>query len=142
LQRQEAVEHNRGVYITATLTAAPLSPEVAQAKGVKRRDDKIILPAHLSDELMKQGAHEQGLSFWRISARDGRSTVASVLEFSAPDGVVLLPPKVIHSLWGRDVRTFYTISSRAQDISASTLPDCSPRYPVSIATYHEQHPRL
>lgn len=103
LRRQERIEHNRGVYIAATLAAAPLPPGTAAAKGVRRHGDKVILPARLSNELMKQQAHEQGLSFWRISARDGRSTVASVLEFSAPEGAVLLPPKVSESLWGLEV---------------------------------------
>lgn len=105
LQRQADVEHNRGVCICATLTAVPMSLDVAEAKGIKRHADKIILPARLSHEFMKQNAHELGVSFWRISARDGRSTAASVLEFSAPDGVVMLPPKVVHSLWGLDVRS-------------------------------------
>lgn len=81
-----------------------LSSDVAEAKGIKRNADKIILPARLGHEFMKQNAHELGVAFWRISARDGRSTAASVLEFSAPDGVVMLPPKVVHSLWGLDVR--------------------------------------
>eukprot|EP00892_Ulva_mutabilis_P004935 jgi/Ulvmu1/2813/UM142_0011.1 len=104
LQRQADVEHNRGVCISATLTAVPMSTEIAEAKGIKRNADKIILPARLSNEFMKQNAHELGVSFWRLSARDGRSTAASVLEFSAPDGVVMLPPKVVHSLWGLDAQ--------------------------------------
>jgi ubiquitin fusion degradation protein 1 len=105
-RRQEAIEHNRGVYIAATFAAAPLpAAAAAAARGIRRAADKIVLPAHLSDELMKQEAHAQGLSFWRISARDGRSTAASALEFSAPEGMVLLPRKVAQSLWGVDVRT-------------------------------------
>jgi hypothetical protein len=103
LQRQADLEHNKGISITATLTAAPLSVAVAESKGVKRHADKVILPASISNELMKQRAFEQGQSFWRISARDGRSTVASVLEFTAPDEVIMLPDKVVHSLWGLDV---------------------------------------
>lgn len=103
-QRQEDLEHNKGVSITATLTAAPLSTAVAAAKGVKRHEDKVILPASLSSELMKQRAFEHGQLFWRISARDGRSTVASALEFTAPEGVIMLPPKVTKGLWGLDVR--------------------------------------
>lgn len=83
----------------------PLSSDVADAKGIRRHADKIILPARLGNEFMKQNAHELGVAFWKVSARDGRSTAASVLEFSAPDGVVMLPPKVVHSLWGLDVRS-------------------------------------
>ena len=98
------MEHNKGVSITATLTAAPLSTAVAASKGVKRHEDKVILPASLSSELVKQRAFEHGQLFWRISARDGRSTVASALEFTAPEGVIMLPPKVAKSLWGLDVR--------------------------------------
>lgn len=107
LQRQADMEHNKGVSITATLTATALSTAVAAAKGVKRHEDKVILPASLSSELMKQRAFEHGQLFWRISARDGRSTVASVLEFTAPEGVIMLPPKVANSLWGLNVRASY-----------------------------------
>ena len=112
LRRQEQIEHNRGVYIAATLAAAPLPEATAEQKGVRRHADKIVLPGSLSSELMKQGAHEQGLSFWRVAARDGRATVASALEFSAPEGVVLLPRKVCQSLWGTDVRTHTKVAHR------------------------------
>lgn len=114
------MEHNRGVSISATLTAVPLSQEIAAAKGIKRHADKIILPARLSNEFMKQNAHELGVSFWRVSARDGRSTAATVLEFSAPDGVVMLPPKVVHSLWGLDVRLLSAMIIKPQPTSASS----------------------
>jgi hypothetical protein len=103
LRQQADFEHNRGVSITATLAAALLPPEVAAAKGIKRSADKIVLPAHLSEELMKQAAHEKGRPFWRLSARDGRSTVAAALDFSGSDSEVLLPRKVVQSLWGLEV---------------------------------------
>lgn len=98
------METNRGVYITATLQAVPLDAAVALRRGVKRSADKIVLPASMSSELMKQSAHEVGTPFWEVSARDGRATCATALEYTAPDGVVMLPEKVIHSLWGYDVR--------------------------------------
>jgi hypothetical protein len=103
LRRQADMEYNRGISISATLTPAPLSPEVAATKGIKRSADKIVLPARLSEELMKQAAHEKALPFWRLSARDGRSTMAAALDYSGQDGEVLLPPKVIQSLWGLEV---------------------------------------
>ena len=77
---------------------------------MKRHEDKVNLPASLSTELMKQRAFEHGQLFWRISARDGRSTVASVLEFTAPEGVIMLPPKVANSLWGLNVRISCLVS--------------------------------
>ena len=104
-QRNADTEHNNGVYIEATLQAVPLPLLTAAAKGVKRNADKIVLPAHLGAELMKQSAHEaNGTAFWEVSAADGRSTCCSALDFSGPDGVVMLPPKVVHSLWGYNVR--------------------------------------
>lgn len=105
LQREADLETNRGVYIVATLQAVPLEPGVAAQRGVKRSADKIILPASLSHELMKQSAHEQGTPFWEVSARDGRATCTTALEYTAPDGVVMLPEKVVHSLWGYNVRS-------------------------------------
>lgn len=125
LRRQEHIEHNRGVYISATLAAAPLPDATPASKGVRRRADKVVLPASLSGELMKQGAHAQGLSFWRISARDGRSTVASALEFTAPEGVVLMPRKVAHSLWGVDVRSSCALTSHVHIVPLAYVAICT-----------------
>ena len=130
LRRQEQIEHNRGVYIAATLAAAPLPSGAAAARGVRRGADKISLPRHLSNELMKQSAHEQGLPFWRLSARDGRATVASALDFDAPEGTVLLPPKVAQSLWGLEVRSTPAPGS----FCANCVPQGYPEIPFCSAS--------
>lgn len=52
---------------------------------------------------MDQGASKNGAMLFEITAASGQSTHAGLLEFSAGEGVVGLPRKVVQSLWGPEV---------------------------------------
>ncbi|CAD7701033.1 unnamed protein product [Ostreobium quekettii] len=93
-------EQNRGVFLEATLTATPVPDSAALAKGIKRWRDKVLLPPSFGAELMNQEASKNGGLLFEITAPSGGHTCAGLLEFSAPEGTVGLPKKVIQSLWG------------------------------------------
>lgn len=52
---------------------------------------------------MDQGASKNGAMLFEITAPSGRSTHAGLLEFSAAEGFIGLPKKVVQSLWGPEV---------------------------------------
>ena len=100
-ERQAAdLEHNRGIYLRLSLAAAPAHAASAIARGIRRAADKLTLPATVGASLMSQGAPKNGAMFFEVSAPNGAKTHAGVLEFTAPEGVVLLPEKVVNCLWG------------------------------------------
>lgn len=106
-KRQAEMEQDKGVSIRTRLQPAALSTTVNATTGVKRHSDKVVLPASVCSELKKQRGSDEGELFWRISTTDPNLadyTVASVLEFTAPEGVIQLPPRVINRLYGLDVR--------------------------------------
>ncbi|KAF6262501.1 ubiquitin fusion degradation protein UFD1-domain-containing protein [Scenedesmus sp. NREL 46B-D3] len=49
---------------------------------------------------MSQDAPKNGAMLFEVAASNGGRTHAGVLEFTAPEGVVLLPEKVANCLWG------------------------------------------
>ena len=61
-----------------------------------RRADKITLPRSASLMLEQQQATKNGQLFFELSnAQSGRTTHASILDFSAADGTVGCPPEVL-----------------------------------------------
>lgn len=91
------LERNRGVAYVATLR--PERSLAAAAKGIVRRADKITLPRAASVELDMQQASKNGQLFFQLDcAATGRSTHASILDFSAVDGTVGLPDEVLANL--------------------------------------------
>ena len=52
---------------------------------------------------MNQGASKNGGLLFELKTPSGRATHAGLLEFTAPEGTVALPKKVIRSLWGPEV---------------------------------------
>lgn len=99
--RQEAQrEHNRGVFFEATLSATLISDSAALQKGIKRWKDKVLLPPSFGNSLMEQGASKNGGLLFELKTQSGRTTHAGLLEFTAPEGTVGLPKKVVRSLWG------------------------------------------
>lgn len=100
-ERQETMrEQNRGVFFEANLIATPLPEMVALQKGIKRWRDKVLLPASVGAELMNQEASRNGGLMFQIKTPSGARTHAGVLEFTAPEGTICLPKKVVRSLWG------------------------------------------
>jgi hypothetical protein len=59
----------------------------------------------MGDDLMGMDAPKNGAMLFELTTPSGRATHAGVLEFTAPEGCVQLPRKVIRSLWGRQVWT-------------------------------------
>jgi ubiquitin fusion degradation protein 1 len=94
------LEENRGVSLRVQLAAAPASSDAASSKGIKRAADKLQLPPSVGASLMSQDAPKNGAMLFEVAASNGGRTHAGVLEFTAPEGVVLLPEKVANCLWG------------------------------------------
>ncbi|PRW60527.1 Ubiquitin fusion degradation 1 [Chlorella sorokiniana] len=99
-QHEEELEANNGVFYRATLTAVPAPESIAADKGIRRAADKILLPPSAGTSLMQQDAYKNGPMFFRLETAAGSFTHAGLLEFSAAEGFVALPLKVIRSLWG------------------------------------------
>lgn len=99
-RHQVELEHNRGVYLHTSLQAAPADEDAAIARGIKRVADKLVLPPSNGAQLMAQDAPKNGAMLFELAAPNGARTHAGVLEFTAPEGVVLLPKKVVNCLWG------------------------------------------
>jgi hypothetical protein len=95
-KRDEDLERNRGVAFVATLR--PELSRAAEAKGIIRRADKIVLPRSASVELEQQHATKNGQMFFELSTPTGRVTHASILDFSAAEGTVGLPEEVCRLL--------------------------------------------
>ncbi|KAF8073054.1 ufd1 [Scenedesmus sp. PABB004] len=94
------LEENRGVSLRVSLAAAPAREGEAAARGIRRAADKLVLPPSVGAALLDQGAPKNGAMLFEVAASNGASTHAGVLEFNAPEGVVLLPAKVANCLWG------------------------------------------
>lgn len=95
--REEDLERNRGVAFVQTLR--PELTLAAETKGIVRRADKITLPRSASLDLERQQASRHGQLFFELSnASTGRTTHASILDFSAPEGTVGLPAEVLANL--------------------------------------------
>eukprot|EP00887_Chlorella_sp_A99_P003198 scaffold9.g3198.t1 len=112
-RREAALERNAGVWWEETLAAVPAPSGVAAAKGIRRAADKASRSgcpacgacsdcAEAGCPLMAQDAPRNGPMYFCLSAPNGRSTHAGLLEFCAAEGFVALPPKVIRCLFGPD----------------------------------------
>lgn len=99
---EEALERNNGVFYHAKLMAVPAPDSIAADKGIKRAADKILLPPSAGARLMSQDVYKNGALFFELSNATGRKTHAGLLEFTAAEGFVALPLKVIKCLWGPD----------------------------------------
>lgn len=101
----QATEQNRGVYLSVQLAALPADEAEINARGIRRSKDKVLLPPSVGESLMNQGAGEKNgamLFELRLPGSSGPEgcTHAGVFAFTAPEGTVLLPRKVVQSLWG------------------------------------------
>lgn len=104
-QRQRQIEHNRGVLYNASLIAVPAPDSIATSKGIKRSADKILLPPSAGRLLLDQNASKNGAYFFELESQTGRKTHAGLLEFTAAEGFIALPQKVLRCLWGPDADT-------------------------------------
>lgn len=75
-------------------------PSSSTALPRPRLHPQILLPPSAGRTLMDQDAPKNGPMFFRLATAGGSTTHAGVLEFSAAEGFVALPRKVIRSLWG------------------------------------------
>mmetsp|Transcript_75101 Transcript_75101/g.149128 ORF Transcript_75101/g.149128 Transcript_75101/m.149128 type:complete len:441 (-) Transcript_75101:272-1594(-) len=91
------LERNRGVAFVRSGLQPQLS-HAAEAKGIRRSQDKISLPRSCQTELDEQHASKNGQLFFELSTASGRTTCASILDFSAPEGTVGLPAPVLRCL--------------------------------------------
>lgn len=97
----EERERNNGVLWHATLTAQPRDEAQAAAKGIARRADKAFLPRSAHNALMQQDAPKNGpMLFEAVSRVTGKRAHIGVLEFTAPEGAVQLPPHTLANLGG------------------------------------------
>ena len=82
-------ERNRGVVWRADLRPVALPRSVAESKGLRRADDKILLPPSAGRWLMDQGAMKNGAMFFEVVCPAlGTRTHAGLLEFTAEEGTV------------------------------------------------------
>lgn len=101
------------------LAAAPVNAESIAARGIKRAADKLILPPSVGASLMSQDAPKNGAMLFEVTASNGGKTYAGVLEFTAPEGVALLPEKVANCLWGLPSSTSSSSTDDRQDDSSA-----------------------
>lgn len=100
---QQLRERNGGCYLRLVLQAAPAQDEQERAqRGLRRSADKILLPPSAGRALMDQGVMWSGSAntFELAAASTGARTHAGLLDFTAPEGVVMIPRKVAECLWG------------------------------------------
>jgi len=102
LANEQELEANNGVVYRAQLMAVPAPEDVAASKGIRRAADKLLLPPSAGDSLLRQDASKNGAYFFELTNGTGRRTHAGLLEFTAAEGFVALPKKVVRCLWGPD----------------------------------------
>jgi len=93
---------NGGSYLRLALVAAPSQDEEQRAqRGLRRSGDKVRLPPSAGQALMDQGVMWRGgaLTF-ELAVPSGARTHAGLLDFTAPEGVVMVTRKVAECLWG------------------------------------------
>jgi len=134
--REALISSNNGVFVEATLRALPADEDAMKAKGIRRAADKITLPASMGADLMRMDAPKNGAMLFELATPSGRASHAGVLDFTGPEGAVLLPRKVVRSLWGREatepvgsVRVRYVVLekgtfARFQPASVAFQADC------------------
>ena len=89
----------------ADLRPVALPRSVAESKGLRRADDKILLPPSAGRWLMDQCAMKNGAMFFEVAwPALGTRTHAGLLEFTAEEGTVGLPDAVCLALAGPDRR--------------------------------------
>ena len=90
--REAELLRTGGVSLSEELT--PMIVDLS-TRGIRRSADKIILPASLRDSLQHQRGHLMGqLAFELSTVPSGVRRHAVALEFTAPAGQVLLPPRL------------------------------------------------
>lgn len=96
-KKEALLERNKGVWISQRL--APQLSLAAEAKGIRRRADKISLPRSFGAALSEQhdgAAH--GPAYFELAVEGRPPTHAALLDFEAAEGAVGLPPKVLRCL--------------------------------------------
>ncbi|KAG1666244.1 hypothetical protein FOA52_011546 [Chlamydomonas sp. UWO 241] len=101
-RKEELTEHNRGVYFTALLHVVPADEAAVRSRGIRRASDKVCLPPSAGADLYAQDASRNGALQFEIMTPGGASTHTGLLEFTAPEGTVLMPSRVADCLWGRE----------------------------------------
>jgi len=97
------LEKNKGVWSSQRLQVR--LDTSAEAKGIRRRSDKVSLPRSFGEFLTPQhNAAAHGPMFFEVACND-RVTHASLLAFDAPEGTVGVPAKLLRSL-GLDPQLF------------------------------------
>lgn len=94
---------------------------------IEGEDDKVILPEACLTELTQQDAFGRGALSFQLShaisglmTEDNRITHCGVREFSAPEGSIGIPPKVLASITAGDIATL-----NALQIKFVLLPKCT-----------------
>ncbi|KAL8209086.1 hypothetical protein R6Q57_008498 [Mikania cordata] len=92
-QLEESIFAGRGISFNRVLEAVPF-----EGSG-----DKIKLPPSCFNELSEQGAFDKGPLHFQLSAthQDHGSTHAGVLEFTADEGSVGIPPHIWNNLYSK-----------------------------------------
>jgi len=92
--RERDLELNRGVYYLETLR--PILSRAAEQRGIVRRADKVQLPPSAAASL--SDASHNGVAAFEITAPNGASTHATLLDFSAPEGSIGMPESLLQAL--------------------------------------------
>eukprot|EP00308_Calcidiscus_leptoporus_P012138 CAMPEP_0119377762 /NCGR_PEP_ID=MMETSP1334-20130426/46502_1 /TAXON_ID=127549 /ORGANISM="Calcidiscus leptoporus, Strain RCC1130" /LENGTH=420 /DNA_ID=CAMNT_0007396779 /DNA_START=118 /DNA_END=1380 /DNA_ORIENTATION=- len=122
--RDEDLERNRGVVYHATLRAN-LSLE-GEARRIRRRADKVTLPHSAASEL--SAASKNGALFFELTAPGTKThTHSSLLDFSAAEGTIGVPPEVLRCLGlSADGNTHTDIDVRYKPLRKGTFARVQP----------------
>ena len=129
--RDVDLERNRGVAFLRSGLQPHLST-AAEAKGIRRSQDKISLPRSCQTELDQQHASKNGQLFFEISTPSGRATCCSILDFRAPEGMIGAPAPVLQCLGftsiaaGSAPSTTDTVTVRYRALKAGTSARVQP----------------
>mmetsp|Transcript_20246 Transcript_20246/g.57062 ORF Transcript_20246/g.57062 Transcript_20246/m.57062 type:complete len:449 (-) Transcript_20246:222-1568(-) len=93
-RRAHDLERNRGVYFHQMLR--PTLSRAAEQRGIVRAMDKVQLPPSASAALAD--ASHNGIAAFEITAPNGASTHATLLDFTAPEGAIGMPEPVLRML--------------------------------------------
>lgn len=100
LERQEELQRLENE-LTGGINCSGALTLVVDSSGSE--DDRIILPQSFFDKLNTQDAFSRGISYFRVVARSSEKiTHCGVREFTAPEGTVIAPQKVIDSIFGAE----------------------------------------
>jgi len=124
-QREHDLEHNLGVAFSRRLK--PVLSLAGESKGIIRRADKVSLPPSASTELVQQQASKNGQLFFKLTTPSGHCTHAAILDFSAAEGTIGVPPELMRLL-GQEENSLRTADEVGSQKATTAVAEIDVRY--------------